>query len=237
LIRNSTLWRSLGIVTLLLTLTPQPSIAAEDSVDLNDVLVEFDRVQASLQTISADFVETNTNALLSEPIVADGRFFMTKPDAIRWEYSTPEEMSFVISADQYTGYFPTRNKAERRNIQRWREQLFRFFGVGQGSAELGKFYNIRLREADGERYLLSLEPKRRRVKKRVEEVLFWLDASTYLPTRVEYIGSDGTGRIIEFTQIQMNPDLAAGIYEVELPAGVTMTDGFSGLSGMSAETP
>lgn len=190
-----------------------------------------------MQTISADFVETNTNALLSEPIVANGRFFMTKPDAIRWEYSTPEEMRFVISADQYTGYFPTRNKAERRNIQRWREQLFRFFGVGQGSAELGKFYNIRLREADGERYLLSLEPKRRRVKKRVEEVLFWLDASSYLPTRVEYVGSDGTGRIIEFKQIQMNPDLAAGIYNVELPDGVKMTDGFSGLSGMSAETP
>ena len=207
------------------------------ATDLNDVLAEFDRVQDSMQTISADFVETNTNALLNEPIVAKGRFFMTKPDAIRWEYSTPEEMSFVISADEYIGYFPVRKKAEKRNIQRWRDQLFRFFGIGQGSTELGKFYNIRLRETDGDSYLLSLSPKRRRVKKRVDEVLFWLDAKTYLPTRVEYRAKDGTGRTIEFEKIQLNPDLAAGLYDVELPDDVTITDGFSGLSGISAETP
>ncbi len=205
--------------------------------DLNDVLAQFDRVQNGMQTISAEFTETNTNALLNEPIVAKGRFFMTKPDAIRWEYTTPEEMSFVISADQYTGYFPARKKAEKRNIRRWRDQLFRFFGVGQGSAELGKFYNIRLREADDDSYLLSLSPKRRRVKKRVDEVLFWLDVKTYLPQRVEYRAKDGTGRTIEFEKIQVNPDLAAGLYRVELPDDVTITDGFSGLSGISTDNP
>ncbi len=207
------------------------------ATDLNDVLSEFDRVQAGMHTISAEFTETNTSALLNEPIVARGRFFMTKPDAIRWEYSTPEEMSFVISADEYTGYFPVRKKAEKRNIQRWRDQLFRFFGVGQGSGELGKFYNIRLREADEDSFLLSLSPKRRRVKKRVDEVLFWLDAKTYLPTRIEYRASDGTGRTIEFDKIQLNPDLSASLYQVELPDDVTITDGFSGLSGISTETP
>ena len=212
-----------------------PVVAAEE--DLGQVLQEFDRVQEAMQTISAEFVETNTSALLEEPIVARGRFFMTKPDAIRWEYSSPEEMRFVISADLYTGYYPVRKKAETRNIQRWRDQLFRFFGVGQGSAELGKFYNIRLRESDDESYLLSLSPKRRRVKKRVDEVLFWLDKSTYLPKRVEYKSNDGTARTIEFESIQMNPDLAAGLYTVDLPDDVTVTDGFSGLAALSTETP
>ncbi|NIM01949.1 MAG: hypothetical protein GTO33_14015 [Acidobacteria bacterium] len=221
------------IATLFFACAAVPAAAT----DLNDVLAEFDRVQFGMQTISAEFTETNTSALLNEPIVARGRFFMTKPDAIRWEYSTPEKMSFVISADQYTGYFPNRKKAEKRNIQRWRDQLFRFFGVGQGSAELGKFYNIRLREADEDSYLLSLSPKRRRVKKRVDEVLFWLDAKTYLPSRVEYRAADGTGRTIEFDKIQLNPDLSANLYHVELPDDVMITDGFSGLSGISTEAP
>jgi outer membrane lipoprotein-sorting protein len=207
------------------------------ATDLNEVLAEFDRVQSRMHTISAEFVETNTSLLLEEPIVATGRFFMTKPDAIRWEYSSPEEMRFVISADEYTGYFPMRHKAEKRNIQRWRDQLFRFFGIGQGSTELGKFYNIRLRESDEDSYLLSLSPKRRRVKKRVDEVLFWLDAKTYLPRRVEYRASDGTGRTIEFEKIELNPVLASSLYLVDLPDDVTITDGFSGLSGISTETP
>lgn len=223
--------------TLLWSVIFGSAVLPAAATDLNDVLAEFDRVQDSMVTISADFIETNTNSLLNEPIVATGRFFMTKPDAIRWEYTTPEEMSFVISADEYVGYFPMRKKAEKRNIKRWRDQLFRFFGVGQGSAELGKFYNIRLREADDDHYLLSLSPKRRRVKKRVDEVLFWLDAKTYLPTRMEYRAKDGTGRTIEFQNIQLNPDLAAGLYDVELPDDVTITNGFSGLSGISTETP
>jgi outer membrane lipoprotein-sorting protein len=130
-----------------------------------------------------------------------------------------------------------RKKAEKRNIQRWREQLFRFFGVGQGSDELGRFYNIRLRESDADTYLLSLSPKRRRVKKRVDEVLFWLDAKTFLPRRVEYKSTDGSGRTIEFQNVQLNPDLAAGIYRVDLPDDVTITDGFSGLAVINNERP
>ena len=232
--KQNTIVRSRTLLCLAVTVCMALPAAA---ADLNDVLAEFDRVQDAMQTISAEFVETNTNALLNDPIVANGRFFMTKPDAIRWEYTTPEKMSFVISADEYTGYFPLRKKAEKRNIQRWRDQLFRFFGVGQGSAELGKFYNIRLRETDDDSYLLSLSPKRRRVKKRVDEVLFWLDAKTYLPMRIEYRSADGTGRTIEFEEVQLNPDLAAGLYHVELPDDVTITDGFSGLSGISTETP
>ena len=194
-----------------------------------DVIEGFARFPRRVQQLA--------DLALNEPIIATGRFFMTKPDAIRWEYTTPEKMSFVISADEYIGYFPARKKAEKRNIQRWRDQLFRFFGVGQGSAELGKFYNIRLREAGDDTYLLSLIPKRRRVRKRVEEVLFWLDAETYMPKRVEYRATDGTGRTVEFKNIQINPDLAAGLYHVELPDDVTITDGFSGLSGISTEHP
>lgn len=197
--------------------------------DLNRVLAEFDKVQLSIQTLSARFTETTTNQLLKEPIIAEGRFYMTKPDAIRWEYSSPEEMRFVIARDEYTGYFPARKKAEKRNIQRWREQLFRFFGLGQGSVELGKFYDIRLREAapdDAGTYLLVLEPKKRRARKRVDEVLFWLDGTTYLPNKVEYRAKNGNRRVIEFREIQLNPDLAAGLYIVELPADVVVTTGF-----------
>jgi len=121
-----------------------------DTADLSTVLEQFDRVQNSIRTLSADFREVTTNPLLVEPIRAEGRFYMTKPAAIRWEYTRPEEMRFVIAEDEYTGYFPAQHRAERRNVQRWREHIFRFFGVGQASGELEKFYDIRLDTADND---------------------------------------------------------------------------------------
>ena len=126
---------------------------------------------------------------------------MTKPDAVRWEFESPEEMRFVIAQNEYTGYFPEQKRAERRDVQRWREQLFRFLGLGQASAELAKFYEITLAD---EAYrlpgtiCLDLDPKKQRVKKRMDSVRFWIDDTTYMPVRVEYKSKKGDRRVIEF---------------------------------------
>ena len=135
-------------------------------------------------------------------MVAQGSFYLTKPDAIRWEYSQPEEMKFVIAQDQYTGYFPAQKRAEKRNIQRWSERLFRFFGLGQGSTELSRFYDITLGESEtDDTFLLVLQPRKRRARKRVEQVFFWVDSADYLPRRIEYRGRDGNSRVIDFHEI------------------------------------
>jgi outer membrane lipoprotein-sorting protein len=202
--------------------------------NLAEVLARFDQVQSQVRTLSAEFVQTTRSPLLRDPIVAKGRFYLTKPDSVLWEYTSPEPMRFVVAKGEYTGYFPERKKAEKRDIKRWSEQLFRFFGLGQGSSELGKFYEIALGEAgndDAGGYLLVLSPKKRRVKKNVEEVRLRVDTATLLPVRIDYVGKDGALREIRFVNTRLNPDLAAGLYNVQIPAGVPITNGFSGLDG------
>jgi outer membrane lipoprotein-sorting protein len=199
---------------------------------LAQVLARFDQVQGQIRTLSAEFVQTTRSPLLNEPMVANGRFFLTKPDSVLWEYSTPEPMRFAVADGKYTGYFPDRKKAEKRDIKRWSEQLFRFFGVGQGSKELGKFYEIELGEqpgAEDKAYLLVLSPKKRRVRKRFDEVRLWVDRTSLLPVRIEYVGKDGNEREIRLLNIRFNPDLAAGLYDVAIPDGVPISNGFSGL--------
>jgi outer membrane lipoprotein-sorting protein len=204
------------------------------AAELEEILASFDEAQASFQTLSADFVQTTTNPMLKQPVVAEGRFYMTKPDAIRWEYHTPEEMSFVIAQDNYTGYFPIRKRAEKKNVQRYSEQIFRYFGLGQGSEQLSKYYDIRLEEPESEfpeAYLLCFDPKKRRARKRVDEVRFWIDAKTFLPKKVEYCGKDGSVRVVEFREIRLNPELASSLYTMKIPADVTITTGFGGIPG------
>ena len=216
---------------------PKPSGAAAGrnpaSIEsLSQVLSRFDQVQGQARTLSAEFVQTTRSPLLKEAIVAKGQFYLTKPDSVLWEYSAPEPMRFVVAEGAYTGYFPERKKAEKRDIKRWSEQLFRFFGLGQGSKELGKFYEIALGDTgknDKGSYLLVLSPKKRRVRKNVDEVRLWVDAATLLPVRIDYVGKDGNEREIRFLNTRLNPDLAAGLYTVTIPAGVPITNGFSGL--------
>jgi outer membrane lipoprotein-sorting protein len=216
---------------------PSVAAAAASAAELERVLRDFDRVQESIRTLRASFTETTRSTLLKEAIVAKGTVCLTKPDAVRWEYSVPEEMRFIIANDEYTGYFPQRKQAERRDIHRWREQLFRVLGLGQVSAELATFYDIRLEDpaaGDGATYLLVLDPRKKRVRKRMEAVRFWIDASSYLPRRVEYSGKNGSTRLIEFDRFEVNPELSAALYSMELPPDVEVTQGFSALSGLSS---
>ena len=145
-------------------------------------------------------------------------------------------MRFVIADDQYTGYYPRRKRAEKRDVRRWGEQLFRFLGLGQASDELAKFYHIRIDDRasqDDATVLLLLDPKKKRVRKRMESVHFWIDARTYLPVRVEYASANGNTRVIEFDSMSVNPEISASLYVVDLPADVEITKGFSALSGFN----
>jgi outer membrane lipoprotein-sorting protein len=200
---------------------------------LDEVLSRFDQVQGSIQSLTADFTMTTNNQLLLDPIASEGRFYMTKPDSIRWEYTSPEEMRFVVYGDDYTGFFPEQKRAETKNIKRWREHIFRFFGFGQATSELKKFYDISLAEdhdpAESDTYLMILEPSKKRVRKRIPEVRFWVDAETFLPVKVEYRNRNGNTTVLEMRDVQVNPDLAVSLFQVDVPADFKVSKGFSGL--------
>lgn len=227
--------RKLGCRALVLALVAAvaaPVAAAERSPELASVLKRFDEVQAKLQSLSAEFTETTRSPLLKEPIVSKGRFFLTKPSSVLWEYTSPEVMRFVIANDEYVGVFPERRRAERRDLKRWSERVFRFFGLGQSSEELAKYYDLGLGEPGADMkgtYQLVLEPKKRRIKRSVDHVTLWVDTVKLLPVRVEYRGKDGNLRTIRFHDTRLNPDLAAGLYDVKIPAEFEVTSGFSGL--------
>ena len=106
----------------------------------------------------------------------------------------------------------------------------------QASSELAKFYDIRLDDAGNDipgTHLLLLDPKKRRVRKRMELVRFWISAAESLPVRVEYYSKSGNVRVIEFDEMLVNPELAANLYTVEIPPDVPITKGFSALSGLT----
>jgi outer membrane lipoprotein-sorting protein len=210
---------------------PKTGDHASSTTALEHVLDRFDEVQSTIHTLSAKFVQTTRNPLLKAPMIAKGEFYLTKPDSVLWEYTEPEPMRFTVADGEYTGYFPERKRAEKRDIKRWSEQLFRFFGLGQGSKELEKFYEIALGDPGPrmkDSYLLVLTPKKRRIKKNVEEVKLWVGTSSLLPERIDYIGKDGAEREIRFVDTRVNPDLAASLYHQVIPKDVSISNGFSG---------
>ena len=148
--------------------------APDPATGLSQILTRFDEVQSGVGSLRADFTMITESMMLKDKLVASGRIYLAKPHSVRWEFDSPEEMRFVISENRYTGYFPEQKRAEKRDIQRWREQLFRFLGLGQASAELARFYEIRLAKNATEipgTICLELDPKKQRVKKKMANIV------------------------------------------------------------------
>src|SRR5262245_58963248 len=80
---------------------PPAAPATQGTETLPEVLSRFDRVQTTIRTLSAEFAQTTRNPVLKAPVEAKGRFFLTKPDSVLWEYVTPEPMRFVVAGGEY----------------------------------------------------------------------------------------------------------------------------------------
>jgi outer membrane lipoprotein-sorting protein len=78
---------------------------------------------------------------------------------------------------------------------------------------------------------LLLEPKKRRAKKRVDSVRFLVDRESMLPVRVEYVNKQGDRRIVEFFDVDVNGDIAASVYQVDIPADIEVSKGFTAFGG------
>jgi outer membrane lipoprotein-sorting protein len=70
----------------------------------------------------------------------------------------------------------------------------------------------------------------------MESVRFWIDEETLLPARIRYSSQSGNTRVIVFDRIDVNPELSASLFDMDLPPGVEISDGFSVLSGLTDST-
>ena len=217
---------------------------------LETILARFDQAQASIRTLTADFDELKELALLAEPVEGSGRFYYATPHQAKWEYLEPEARVFLISDNSLVQYFPADKILERRDLRTANtNRLFKLFGMGQSSKDLEDFYVISLGAdagdtADGGRfdppartYELILTPRRRLVEKRVARVRLWVGDQDFLPRAMKLEEADGDFTYWVFSNVHINSELAAGVFELDVPDDVTIHKGISLFESSEGSAP
>ena len=208
--------------------------AVTDPVAVNALLRRFDEAQTHTQTLIASFTERKRLHLLVDEQVQSGTFYYTKPDRFLWEYGQPDKKVFMITSEQLLVYYPNLKKAEEVDISRWSKRILRFFGLGQPTAELRKYYDLTLAEDPQmpETYLLLLEPTKRRVQKRLDSIRIWIDRDMMIPRQIEYAEADGDSTRFTFRNLEVNSTISPAKYDVKIPPGVQVSNSFSGFTGV-----
>jgi len=220
---QSTFVRKFFVAALGLAALAMPAVAAKapkaDSLD--EVIRKVQAAQNKTNTLQADFRQEKTLALMAKPEVSTGRFIYSKPNNVLWTYDAPKRVTMLIANGMLTTYYPDLNKAERIEVKRYQDRIFKYMGASGAIEELGAWFNFTFTNtSDKAYYTLDLDPKSKSIAKRVRHIRIYIDKTSYLTTQFEYTEGDGDKTRYEFTNVKVNAPVEQSRFTLQLPSSV-----------------
>lgn len=206
---------------------PAPRDPEVDPVDRLKVLVERIRVESSRrQTMQADFTQIKNSALLQEPMESTGVFSYQSPDRARWEYVTPDPISLVIRGEEMIAWYQDIERAERFEVGRQSQKVLEYLGASTSILALMEYFTVYLHMPQDVAlpYRLRLEPRYKRLEKRIKLLEIWVEPTQYLPVRLRYVEADGDVTDYRFDNFRINDDIPADVFEIDLPVGIEIEE-------------
>jgi outer membrane lipoprotein-sorting protein len=198
-----------------------PAVAKTNPDSLDEVIKKVQLAQSKTTTLQADFRQEKTLALLSKPEVSTGRFVYSKPNNVLWTYDAPKRVTMLIAEGMLTTYYPDLNKAERIEVKRYQDRIFKYMGASGAIDELGAWFNFTFTNtSDKPYYVLDLDPKSKTIAKRVRHIKIFIDKKTYLTTQFEYTEGDGDKTRYEFLNVKINAPIEKSKFTLNLPSNV-----------------
>lgn len=198
-----------------------PPLRAAGPITLETVIKRVQEQQKKTATLQAEFRQEKELALLAKPEVSTGSFTYSRPNNVLWTYNAPKRVQMVIAGGTLTTYYAELGKAERVDVKRFEDRIFKYMGASGAIDELARYFDFTFTNSKSKSvYQLDLTPKNRAVAKRVRSIKLWIDKTTYLTTKVEYVEGDGDITRYEFTKIRINEPVPQSRFALQLPSTV-----------------
>jgi outer membrane lipoprotein-sorting protein len=194
---------------------------AAGPVTLAEVIKQVQATQKRTETLQANFRQEKELALMAKPEVSTGTFLYSRPSNVLWVYDTPKRVQMVIAGGVMTTYYPELGKAERIDVKRFEDRIFKYMGASGAIEELGRYFDFTFTDSKSKPvYTLDLTPKNRAVAKRVQRIKLWIDKKTFLTSKIEYVEGDGDITRYEFTDVRINEPVPQSRFALSLPSSV-----------------
>ena len=190
---------------------------AEDS----ETLEARQSIQAFLDSAtrySARFVQQLVD---EEGVVLEegsGEFWLQRPDKFRWHYAPPMERVLVSDGTRIWMHDVELEQITIRSADGTLEQTPA--GLLVGSPTALDNYQLSIRERMGKQIYIGLSPKD--AQSDFKDIVLGLEDNKL----ISLVLADRFGQqtVIQFTDIRINPPIAAALFSLEIPAGTDVID-------------
>lgn len=202
----------------LLLVTASPSSGLDR---LGEILAALGKAGDSLETLTAEFEQTNRDHILEEEEKTSGKLYMKVPGQIRWEYAPPDSKVLLVKDDKILLYNPIAHQAQEfKQGQRRGAGADLLIGFGKSNAEIGKHYDVSLVAEDDRQVVLKLVPKPDSAASIFAAIDMTLNKENWTPDRTVFHELNKDTTILEFQNVRVNGPLPPNAFELELPPGV-----------------
>jgi len=217
-------WPATLLAALLFPLTT--SIAVEEGtsgVAATEILSRLDRRLQAVTTMKGRFIQSFTSAGLGVPQSESGRFFISRPDRMRWDYTRPEEKTAISDGTHTWLHLPEEGVVYKGSVAAWKNGGA--FSILAGGSLRDEYSAIDVDVAQATRkgdVVLALKPRR----ERDEFVSLLVEVDPVSLTLVSVVAVDGAGNRISafFSEIEENVALPRDVFLFKPPVGARVID-------------
>jgi outer membrane lipoprotein-sorting protein len=205
-----------------LTLAGPATVAAADN-NLQQLLSRMDKAAADFKAMTAQVTHVTHVDVLNEDTKETGAVIMKKvqPGEMqgRVDFTAPDPKIITIEKRRVQEYFPKMNTLQEYDLDKHGPQLDKFLMIGFGTSgtEIAANYDVMIL---GPQHL-QLTPKSPEVKHYFVKVDLWIpEQGDPYPLREKITEPSGDYILWTYSDLKINPPLAADALQLKPPAGV-----------------
>ena len=195
--------------------------APADAARLDEILAEMKEAGDRLETLTADFEQTDHDFILQDQEASNGKLYLQKPGRIRWEYGPPSTRVLLVKDDLVRVYTPSAAQVhemkQKEGSNAGGAGLLVGFG---GNDKIAENYDATLVEETDRTVVLKLVPKPDSAASLFVAIELTLDKKTWTPTQSVFHEVNKDRTEIDFKNVVINGKLPDRIFELDLPANV-----------------
>lgn len=190
-----------------------------EAYSLEDIVLRLKEEGQKVQRLKMQFLQERRSPT-GKLTKLQGTIWLERPNGFRMEVLPPYESITVIKSDELWMYFPKEKMAQRVKLSK-DPTLARWVKFLQEPWEEIRKKGV-LEGREGDRFVIKID-----ASSDFEELSFikvWVDQKLWLPVKVFMKEKTGEEATILYSKFELNPNFAPGLFELELPADVQVTD-------------
>lgn len=189
------------------------------------LIEEIDAKTDSLKTMQARFTLTKNLALMKAPTVTPGDFLFRKENGFKFAFDKEHDLIVFLTTERVVTISHEAKKANDIAIKQRQNRIAQKL-ISQKIKSLTKYFNVELNESvvDGkEQHHLVLKPAKRRLKKRFQQIEFWV-TEEHLIYRTKTTLKDGDSYDLFLQDLKINDPIEASEFDMTIPTGYEIGD-------------